>query len=190
MRRAAPLLAAVLAALPLAAAEQGLTLAPKETKVSFTLEATAHTVHGTIPLVSGSLRFDPASGRAAGEVVLDLKSAQTGNASRDRDMHTKVLETEKFPTAVFRPRQIRGALAPTGTSEVRLAGTLLFHGAEHAIEIPVKVTRQGSRITADGHLTIPYVAWGLKDPSKFVLRVGKTVEVALHVAGDLRSSTP
>ena len=167
-----------------------LSLTPRETKISFTLDATVHTVHGTIPLASGSIRLDPGTGQASGEVVIDLKGAQTGNAGRDRDMHEKVLETAKFPTAVFRPRQIRGALAPAGTSEVTLTGTLLFHGAEHNVEIPAKVTRQGSRVTADGHLTIPYVAWGLRDPSKFVLRVGKTVEVALHVAGDLRSSTP
>ena len=67
-----------------------------------------------------------------------------------------------------------------------LKGTLLFHGAEHAVEIPAKVTLAGGHLTGEGHLTIPYVAWGLRDPSKFVLRVGKTVEVHLQVAGDLR----
>jgi polyisoprenoid-binding protein YceI len=175
---------------PSPAAEQVLTLSPRETTVSFTLEATAHTVHGTVPLTSGSLRLDEATGRLTGEVVLDLRGAQTGNARRDRDMHDKVLETGRFPRAVFRPTQLQGSLKPTGTSEVTLAGTLVFHGGEHQVEIPAKVTRTGTKVTADGRLTIPYVAWGLTDPSKFVLRVGKTVEVAVHVAGDLRSPTP
>ena len=119
-------------------------------------------------------------------MVLDLGRAQTGNEGRDEDMHAKVLETARFPQAVFRPHQIQGTLKPAGSSEVVLKGTLLFHGAEHAVEIPTRVTLTGNHVAAEGHLTIPYVAWGLRDPSKFVLRVGKTVEVHLQVAGDLR----
>jgi len=184
------LLALLLAAAPPATAERVLALSPKDAKISFTLDATAHTVHGTVPLTSGTLRFDPGSGRASGEVVLDLVHAQTGNDGRDADMHAKVLETSRFPRAVFRPQQIQGSLKQGGTSEVVLKGTLLFHGAEHPVEIPAKVTLAGDRLTADGHLTIPYVAWGLHDPSKFVLRVGKTGEVRLQVAGNLRSTAP
>ena len=184
------LLALLLAAAPPATAERVLALSPKEAKVSFTLDATVHTVHGTVPLTSGTIQFDPASGRASGEVVLDLAHAQTGNDGRDADMHGKVLETARFPRAVFRPHQLQGSLRPSGTSEIVLKGTLLFHGAEHPVEIPAKVSLAGDRLTADGHLTIPYVAWGLKDPSKFVLRVGKSVEVRLQVTGNLRSATP
>ena len=169
---------------PLLAA--ALVLSPKETKVTFTLDATAHTVHGTVPLTSGTIQFDAGTGHASGEVVLDLARAQTGNKGRDEDMHGKVLESARFPQAVFRPHQIQGTLRASGTSDVVLKGTLLFHGAEHPVEIPAKVTLSGSHATADGHLTIPYVAWGLRDPSMFVLRVGKTVEVHLQAAGDLR----
>ncbi|HEX5042794.1 MAG TPA: YceI family protein [Candidatus Polarisedimenticolaceae bacterium] len=163
-----------------------LALSPKDTKVTFTLDATAHTVHGTVPLTSGTIHFDPASGRASGEIVLDLARAQTGNQGRDEDMHAKVLESGRYPRAVFRLQRIQGTLRPTGTSEIVLQGTLLFHGAEHPLEIPARVTTTGNHVRADGHLTIPYVAWGLRDPSKFVLRVGKSVEVRVEVEGDLR----
>ncbi|HET9298333.1 MAG TPA: YceI family protein [Candidatus Polarisedimenticolaceae bacterium] len=169
---------------PLLAA--ALVLSPKDTKVTFALDATVHTVHGTVPLTSGTIQFDPGTGHASGEVVLDLARAQTGNKGRDEDMHAKVLESARYPHAIFRPHQVQGTLRPSGTSEVVLKGTLLFHGAEHPVEIPAKVTLSGNRATADGHLTIPYVAWGLRDPSKFVLRVGKTVEVHLQAVGDLR----
>ena len=180
------LLALLLAAAAPAAAERVLALSPRDTKVTFTLDATAHTVHGTVPLTSGTVHFDPGTGRASGEVVLDLARAQTGNDSRDEDMHTKVLETARFPQAVFHPHQIQGTLKLAGSSDVVLKGTLLFHGSEHPVEIPTKVTLTGNHVTGDGHLTIPYVAWGLRDPSKFVLRVGKTVEVRLQVVGDFR----
>src|SRR6187549_1798217 len=66
------------------------------------------------------------------------------------NVHGKVLETSRFPRAVFRPQQIQGSLKQGGTSEVVLKGTLLFHGAEHPVEIPAKVTLAGDHLTADG----------------------------------------
>lgn len=175
-----------LLAVPTVRAAEVLTLSPRETRITFTLDATGHTVHGTLEAPSGTLHLDPAGGRVKGEIAVDLRTAQTGNARRDRDMHSTVLQTDRYPKAVFRPDRLRGPLKGAGTSEVTLEGTLLFHGAEHRIEIPARVTVSGKRLTADGTLTIPYVAWGLTDPSKFVLRVGKTVEVRLHVAGEWR----
>jgi polyisoprenoid-binding protein YceI len=189
MRILAGLLALAVAGPPPGPAERVLVVSPRESRLSFTLDATGHTVHGTVDPPAGTLRLDP-SGRVAGEIVVDLRSARTGNERRDRDMHAKVLETGRFPRAVFRPESLRGPLPGTGTVEVVLAGILSLHGVEHRVEIPARVTVAGARLTADGTLTIPYVAWGLTDPSKFVLRVGKTVEVRLHVAGTWRSSTP
>ena len=42
-----------------------------------------HTVHGTFQLRRGAIRFDPASGQASGEIVIDLASGQSGNKWRD-----------------------------------------------------------------------------------------------------------
>ena len=182
----AGLLVGLLAVPQVEAAEQVLALSPRETRITFTLDATGHTVHGTLDPAAGTLRVDPAGGRVTGEIAVDLRTAETGNARRDKDMHSTVLETDRYPKAVFRPDKMRGRLQGAGTSTVTLEGTLLFHGAEHRVEIPARVTVSGRHLTADGTRTIPYVAWGLTDPSKFVLRVGKTVEVRLHVAGDWR----
>jgi polyisoprenoid-binding protein YceI len=167
---------------------RALVLDPAASRISFTLDATGHTVEGTMALKSGRIAFDPATGAASGEIVLDLKSAETGNDSRDKGMHAKVLETGKYPTAVFRAEKIRGAVAPSGPSQVTLDGTLSFHGGDHKVSLPAKVEVQNGRVKADAQLQIPYVQWGLRDPSKFVLRVAKVVDVKVHAVGTLEAA--
>jgi polyisoprenoid-binding protein YceI len=185
-RRALALLVASVAALgPLAAAERTLTLDPAQAKITFELKATAHTVEGTFALNRGEVRFDPAGGAASGVIEIDLKAGQTGNAKRDRKMHAEVLETETWPVAVLHPERLQGALADQGASDVVLVGKLSFHGADHPLELPVHVVRDGSHVTIALDLVIPYVEWGLEDPSVFVLRVGKTVAVHVEASGRL-----
>jgi hypothetical protein len=46
----------------------------------------------------------------------------------------------------------------------------------------------GNNCTAKTHFTVPYVKWGLKDPSFFVLKVAKEVEIDLSLVGQLSSN--
>ena len=191
LHRAFIVVLAVLAAVFATAAraeQSALVLDPAASKVSFTLDATGHTVEGTLAVKSGRIAFDPATGAASGEIVLDLKSAQTGSNGRDKDMHGKVLETGKYPTATFRAEKVRGTVAPSGPSQVTLDGTLSFHGADHKMSLPAKVVVENGRVKADTQLQIPYVQWGLHDPSMFVLRVAKVVDVKVHAVGTLETA--
>ena len=43
----------------------------------------------------------------------------------------------------------------------------------------------GSNMTAKGHFIVPYVQWGLKDPSIFILKVAKQVDIDLTLSGSL-----
>lgn len=172
-----------------ARAEQiALVLDPAASKVSFTLDATGHDVEGAMAVKSGRIVFDPATGSASGEIVLDLKSAKTGSDGRDEDMHEKVLETGKYPAATFRAEKVRGAVAPSGASQVTLDGTLSFHGSDHKMSLPAKIQVENGRARADTRLQIPYVQWGLHDPSLFVLRVAKVVDVTVHAVGTLEAA--
>lgn len=165
-----------------------LVLDPAASKVSFTLDATGHDVEGTMALKAGRVTFDPASGQASGEIVLDLRSARTGNESRDKTMHEDVLESATYPTAVFRAETVEGDVAATGTSQVTLGGTLAFHGADHKLKLPAKVEMRGGRLQAETTFPIPYVEWGLHDPSIMILRVAKVVQVKVAAAGRLEAS--
>lgn len=175
---------------PVLGAEQLWTVDSATTKVTFRLGATGHDVDGTFAKPSGALQFDPEAGTVSGTITLDLRGADTGNTKRDKQMHQDVLETEKFPVATFTAKALKGKLAASGTSEITLVGELNLHGADHPVEIPAKVTIDGGQLSVDAGFAVPFVEWGLKDPSWFVLRVDKAVQVKINGAGALTAAAP
>lgn len=188
MRFGSVLLALAAAVPASAAAPQVLTLSPERTKVSFALEATGHDVEGLLALKAGTVRFDPATGQASGDLVIDLATADTGNKSRDKTMHQDVLEDAKFPLATFRAARFRGSVPDEGDADVVLEGVMILHGAEHPMALAGQVHAAKGRVTAEVEFPVPFVEWGLHDPSWFVLKVAKVVTVRVHAEGDLRAA--
>ncbi|MGD8440587.1 MAG: YceI family protein [Holophagae bacterium] len=178
-------LVVILATLASAAEPIELRLDADASRATFTLGSTLHTVHGEVPITRGTLRFDPEGGDASGEVVLDARGAVTGNKKRDKKMHNDVLRTGEFPDLVFRLTRVDGTLPTDGTAELQLAGSLVLLGEAHDIVIPAEVSRTGADIAGRGAVSIPYVAWGLEDPSVFVMRADKEIQVELEVRGEL-----
>jgi hypothetical protein len=78
---AATLAAAQPAASP-ATHELLLQLGPAGSGAEISLTGNMHTVHGAFLLKRGAVHFDPATGKASGEVVFDATSGKTGNGSR------------------------------------------------------------------------------------------------------------
>jgi polyisoprenoid-binding protein YceI len=158
-------------------------LDPATTEIRFLLDATMHKVRGTAALAGGEIRFDGESGAAQGEVVIDATSMETGNAKRDRDMHTKVLESESFPEIALTIEGFEGDFDAKAPSEVVVSGRLRIHGDEHPLRLEMSLTPRGDRLEAATSFVVPYVAWGMKNPSKALLRVGKEVEVTIEAQG-------
>ena len=179
-----PLLA-LAGTLPAAAEDVVVQLDPEATEVSFVLGATGHDVHGTFGFQEGTIRFDPATGKASGELVVDATAAETGNGSRDKTMHQKVLESDRFPRIVFHVEQVEGALPEQGQGSLQLHGTMEIHGAEHSLTLPTEVDRQGDSVHATTHFDVPFVDWGMEDPSFLFLRVEKSVAVTVETEARL-----
>jgi polyisoprenoid-binding protein YceI len=153
------------------------------TKIEFTLGASFHTVHGTFQLKSGTIHFNPATGAASGIVIADAASADTGNKSRDRKMHAEVLESRQYPEVTFSPTRISGSVALPGDSTIQVEGIFRLHGNDHPIELTVPVQISGGAVTARTRFTVPYVAWGLRNPSNLFLHVSDKVEVEVSTTG-------
>lgn len=182
----------VLSVLPARAGEMlVLHLDPERSSLDFVLDATLHTVRGSLGRPSGRIAFDPATGVATGEVVIDLARADTGIERRDQKMHEKVLETDRYPTAVYTIDRIDlPASLQQGRNDVQLHGVLELQGEVHHVAVPAVAVVEGDQVSATGWIDVPYVDWGLPDPSFFVLRVGKTVRVELAIAGALEGELP
>lgn len=188
MKLAQPALVALAALLAIPAAraeEQTLTLDPASTAVHFSVEATGHDVHGSFHITGGAVRFDPATGAAAGEIRVDALSAETGNDSRDKTLRGDVLETERFPVFVFTPERLIGALPESGAAKVELRGVVALHGAAHPMTLPATVDVSGDRIRLSAEFPVPYVEWGLHNPSILFLRVADVVQVRIEGEGTL-----
>jgi len=179
------LAAAAVAAVTVPAQADVLRLDPAATAVTFTLDSTFHEVHGRFTLEAGEIVFDPLAGHASGEIVVAAASASTDNARRDRKMHETVLESARFPRIVFTPRRLAGAYRAAGDSAVELSGTLSIHGDAHEVTIPATLHGVDGRLTGAAKLSIPFVEWGMKDPSVLMFRVAKRVDVTLEFVGAL-----
>jgi polyisoprenoid-binding protein YceI len=190
---AAPLALVVLSALPqhaapqVSASEIVLGVDPAQSKVRWTLGTSLHTVHGTFAFKNGTLHVDPATGKASGEVMVFATSGDSGNDGRDKKMHKEVLASGQFPDIVFRPDRVEGKIAPQGTFTVQVHGIFVLHGSEHELTVPVHAEFAGDHWTGSAKFNVPFIDWGLKNPSNFFLKVNHTVEIELELKGSLQN---
>jgi polyisoprenoid-binding protein YceI len=166
-------------------AQDKLSLDPNHSEVHFTLDTTLHTVHGTFHMQQGDISFDPATGKATGTIVIDAPSGQSDNGSRDRRMSNEILKTSDFKTITFAPTNFTGTLNSTGDSSLKVHGTFTLLGTPHEIDVPMQVQVSGDQLHTTGTFTIPYVRWGVKDPSNFMFHVNKEVQIDLILMGTL-----
>jgi polyisoprenoid-binding protein YceI len=168
------------------AQKQHLHLDPNATEVHFTLKDTVHTVHGTFHLKSGDVIFDPKTGEASGMIAVDTGSGASGNDSRDGKMKREYLGVLTFPVASFEPQHVSAFDPAAGWQKLTVNGTMTLHGAAHAMTMEFTISRaDGGQLTANTHFMIPYVAWGIKDPSIALIRVEKEVSMDVVARGTL-----
>jgi polyisoprenoid-binding protein YceI len=167
------------------AQNQMFTISPESSDVGFTLGGSVHEVHGNFHVQSGSIQFDRAASQISGSVVVAAASGKTGNESRDKKMTNEVLDAPHFASVSFVPKSYQGTVAPTGDSTIQVTGTFTLQGTPHDLTVPMQIHIDGTTCTTKTHFIVPYVKWGLKDPSVFVLKVAKEVDVDLTFIGRL-----
>jgi polyisoprenoid-binding protein YceI len=162
-----------------------VNLDPAKTSVTWELGGNMHTTHGTFKLKESSIQIDLGKGTVSGYVVIDARSGESGNSSRDQRMHREIIESGKYPEIRFTLERLDGQVNREGDSTVKITGLMELHGAKREITIPAQVRLSSNQLDGTLRFEVPYVEWGLKDPSTFIFRVDKKVNVEVHASGTL-----
>jgi polyisoprenoid-binding protein YceI len=163
-----------------------ITFDPASTAIHWTLGAVLHTVHGTFRLASGSVHIDLSTGEMTGLLVVDATSGASGDSARDQKMNQSILESSQYRTITFRPTHLNGTFQPNQAQTLTVDGVFNLHGQDHPLQLTVNIRPNSNVTSVVTHFDVPYVQWGLKDPSTFVLRVNKDVSVDVEATAQIK----
>ena len=177
-------LAAILAPATLAQ-HQTFAVNPDASEVSIKLNTTHEVVNGTFHVQSGSIEFDRGGTKISGKVTVAAGSGKTGNDSRDKKMNKDILKVNQFATVSFAPKTYTGTIAALGDSTVQVSGVFTLLGTPHDLTIPMQIHIDGSKGTVKAQFVVPYVQWGLKNPSFLIWKAENDVAINLHLVGQV-----
>ena len=155
---------------------------PNASQVKMTLKTTHEIVNGAFHVQSGSIQFDGAPD-VSGMITVDAASGKTGNGGRDKKMNNDVLKARQYTTVTFAPKTYSGTLAPSGDSSIQVTGIFTLLGTPHEITVPVEMHLDGGSATAKAHFVVPYVQWGLKNPTFLFWKADNNVAIDLDLVG-------
>ena len=167
------------------AQHQTFAVNPDASEVKMTLKTTHERVNGTFHVQSGSIEFDRSTPKMSGSVIVLAGSGKTGNDSRDKKMYKDTLEVERHATVSFEPNAYTGTIASSGDSTIQVTGIFTLLGTPHEITVPMSVHLDGASTTVKAHFVVPYVQWGLKNPSFMIWKADNDVAIDLNLVGTL-----
>lgn len=169
------------------AQHQTFAVNPDASEVKMTLNTTHEVVKGTFHIQSGSIEFDRSSPKMSGSVAVQAGSGKTGNDSRDKKMNKDILKVDQYTTVSFTPKTYTGTIASSGDSTIQVSGVFTLLGTDHDLTIPMQIHIDGSKATAKGQFVVPYVRWGLKNPSFLIWKAENDVAIDLILVGNIAS---
>ena len=168
---------------PVCAGQIQLKFDPNATKVEFTLGDTLHEIHGTFQMTSGQMWIDPATGAAGGQLVVSAESGESGSHGRDSRMKKNVLQANAFPRVVFTPDHVNGKINRMGDSDFQVHGQFSIHGGTHEVTMNAKAHVESDHFSSTATFDVPYVKWGMPNPSTFMLKVSESVKITVDGKG-------
>jgi polyisoprenoid-binding protein YceI len=158
---------------------------PDASEIKMKLNTTHEVVNGTFHIQSGSIEFDRSSPKMLGSVAVLAGSGKTGNDRRDKKMNKDILKVDQYTTVSFAPKTYTGAIAPSGDSTIQVSGVFTLLGNPHDLTIPMQIHMDGSKATARAQFVVPYVQWGLKNPSFLFWKAENDVAIDLNLVGQV-----
>ena len=167
------------------AQHQTFVVNPDASEVKIKLNTTHEVVNGTFHIQSGSIDFERSNPKMSGSVAVVAGSGKTGNDSRDKKMNKDILKVDQYTTVSFAPKTYTGTIAPSGDSTIQISGVFTLLGNPHDLTIPMQIHLDGSKATATAQFAVPYVQWGLKNPSFMFWKAENDVAIDLNLVGQV-----
>lgn len=167
------------------AQHQTFVVNSEASEVKMTLNTTHEVVNGTFHIQSGSIEFDRSDPKMSGSVVVLAGSGKTGNSSRDKKMNKDILKVDEYTTISFAPKTYTGTITPSGNSTIQVSGVFTLLGNPHDVTIPMQIHMEGSKATARAQFVVPYIQWGLKNPSFMFWKADNDVAIDLNLVGQV-----
>ncbi|WP_322801576.1 YceI family protein [Thermoflexus sp.] len=121
----------------------------------------------------------------ASRFQVDLRTLTSDQARRDNFIRRNTLQADRYPYAVFVPREIQGLPSPLPTSgehTFRLIGDLTIRETTRPVTWEVTARVEGDRIIARARTQFTFADFGLEPPRvPVVLSVDETIRLEVDV---------
>jgi polyisoprenoid-binding protein YceI len=128
---------------------------------------------GSNSSVQGSVTWAK-TGEASGQVCVDLKRFDSGNAIRDADTRG-IFDSNRYPTSCLEVQQLQ----VQGENAV-LVGSLEIKGVRAVVRFVGKLTEEKNTYRFQGSLRTSFSGWKLARPSLVFLTVDDAIEIRLE----------
>jgi polyisoprenoid-binding protein YceI len=138
---------------------------------------------GATSAVDGAIAFD-LQGRvvpAESRFTVDLRTLRSDEARRDNYLRRNTLETERYPTVVFAPVEVRGLPTPlpeSGSLPFELVGDLTVKEVTRRVSWSATAGFEGPRVAVRAQIAFRFGDFGLRIPRvSFVLSVEDDIKL-------------
>ncbi len=143
---------------------------------------------GSTRAIEGGVAFD-AEGRllaTASRLTINLGTLRSDETRRDNYIRRNTLETDRYPTAVFVPAEIRGLPVPlpqSGSASLQVMGDLTVRDVTRRVTWEATAAFDGSEVSVRVRTSFRFEDFGLRVPRVSVVL---SVEDAIRLEADLR----
>ncbi|WP_105316989.1 YceI family protein [Thermus tenuipuniceus] len=120
---------------------------------------------GTTQAIRGQVSLQGA--RASGEFAVDLRELKSDQVRRDNYLRQNTLQTDRFPTATFRPKAVEGLPNPlpaSGKFPVRVVGDLTLRDVTEEVVWEGEVEFKGQEARVVLRTEFPFEKFKLAQP--------------------------
>lgn len=163
-----------------------VSLSEQNTTIRYEVDATIHTVKGTVDKLTGRAWLlsdsDPRSVQV--EVSFAIADMSSGNDSRDTRMR-KAMHADTQPVVRLRLAAkelcLPASITPQGSCSGSLGGELSISGVSLPVTAPVTVRNSPDSLVVQGSTTVSWKAFSIEDPSTLLASVQDPVHITYEV---------